>query len=206
MECKQNGYDFSLLNERAQADGIKLRTSGGAQFNESAKAGSGRQDEAQNAFYSSASYGAQNSGATRGANGLFNKGKTLFKAAFVIFCIVLAESISIYFFKDRLNVNGLYPFVAFSGGFLTFLICTIMYAGGYKPRVRRTKKCGYILTACVLFVIVTVLASMVAVYLKADLRSARELLAYVVIPVAYLFNIVLFSLFYRMFSKTTDAE
>lgn len=57
-----------------------------------------------------------------------------------------------------------------------------------------------------LFVIVTVLASMVAVYLKADLRSARELLAYVVIPVAYLFNIVLFALFYRLFSKTTDAD
>ena len=32
------------------------------------------------------------------------------------------------------------------------------------------------------------------------------ILVYLAIPVAYFFNIVLFALFYRTFSKTTDAE
>ena len=188
----QNGYDFSALNERAHADGIKLRTAGNAQ-------GFGGTNY-------NAPLPAANAQKTEAANGFFNKGKTLFRAAMVIFFIIIAESLSAFFLRDKLNVNGLYPFAAFAVGFLAFLICTIMYAGGYKPKVRRTKKCPYIVTACVMFVIVTVLASMIAVYMKADLRSLRDLLKFVVLPALYLFNIVLFSIFYRLFSKTTDAD
>ena len=189
----RSGYDFSALNERAQAVGIRLRTAGSAQKN-------GSYD------YENAATAKTNVSENSGANGFFNKGKTLFKAAMVIFFIVIAESLSAFFLRDKLQVNGLYPFTAFAVGFLAFLICTIMYASGYKPRVRRTKKCPYIVTACVLFVIVTVLASMIAVYLKADLRSVRDLFTFVILPVLYLFNIVLFSIFYRLFSKTADAD
>ncbi|MDY4894570.1 MAG: hypothetical protein SO532_01625, partial [Candidatus Borkfalkiaceae bacterium] len=194
--ANRNAYDFSMLNERAQADGIKLRTAGNAATN----LPNGRASSNEPTI---ANVAANDKNASFG---FFNKGKTLFKAALVIFFIALAESISVFFFRNELGVNGLYPFVAFTGGFLTFLVCTIMYAGGYKPKVRKTKKCGYILTSFVVFVIVTVLASMVAVYLKVDLRSTAVLFAYVLLPVIYLFNVVLFALFYRLFSKTTNAD
>jgi len=42
---------------------------------------------------------------------------------------------------------------------------------------------------------------MIAVYLKADLNVPATLFAYVLIPVAFIANVLLFALFYHMFAK-----
>ena len=76
----------------------------------------------------------------------------------------------------------------------------MLYACGYRPRARRSKHPGYILNASILFVIGVIVVSMVAVYLKADLKQPAELLAYVILPVLYLLNIILFSVFFYLFS------
>ena len=67
---------------------------------------------------------------------VFNKGLTLFKAALIAFCIVIAESLAVFFVKAKIGVSGLYPAIGCGAGFLAFLVCTIMYACGYRPQSR----------------------------------------------------------------------
>lgn len=174
--AKQEGIDLDDLRRRAQTDGIRLKTAG------------------------SMDAGKNKAEAPASAPTFFNKGLTLFKSALITFCIILAESLVIFFVKDRLNVSGLYPAVGCGVGLAGFLLCTVLYACGYRPQARRGKHPGYLLNASIIFVIGVIVVSMVAVYLKADLKQPRELLAYVILPVIYLVNIILFAVFYYLFS------
>lgn len=45
-----------------------------------------------------------------------------------------------------------------------------------------------------------IVVSMIAVYLKVDLKQPSELLKYVILPVVYLLDLVFFSVFYYLFS------
>ena len=49
-------------------------------------------------------------------------------------------------------------------------------------------------------VIGVIVVSMIAVYLKVDLKQPSELLKYVILPVVYLLDLVFFSVFYYLFS------
>ena len=106
-----------------------------------------------------------------------------------------------YFLKDYMNVSVAYPAIGFAIGFVLFAVCAVLYACGYKPRQRLRKHPSYILTACIVFVITVIIATMVAVYCKAQIFIPSQLLAYVVFPVLFLTNIVFFVTFYYLFSK-----
>ena len=56
------------------------------------------------------------------------------------------------------------------------------------------------------FVITVIATSMVAIYFKASLTEPAELLKFVVLPVAFLLNIVLFAIFYHLFTRNTTNE
>ena len=173
--------NFNDLHERAQSEGIKLNTAGNmGRINVSARPTAERQ--ASNSFAS------------------YNVGLTLFKSAIIVFCIIAFESLLTFFIKDYLGVNAVYPAVGFALGFMTFIICAIAYACGYKPRARRRKNPSYILTAAVVFVIAVIIVTMVAVYFKAQISDPKQLLSFVIIPTIYLLNILFFVAFYYLFS------
>ena len=122
---------------------------------------------------------------------------------------MIAESLAVFFVKDKIGVSGLYPAIGCGAGFLAFLVCTIMYACGYRPQARWSKHPAYILNASILFVIAVIAVTMIAVDLKVDLKQPAELLKYVLLPVAYLLNLVFFAVFYYLFSlnsKTLPPE
>ena len=173
-EKQEQRIDFGDLHERARTDGIQIKTAG--------------------------SMGGKPKAAGDNFAPVFNKGLTLFKAALIAFCIVIAESLAVFFVKDKIGVSGLYPAIGCGAGFLAFLVCTIMYACGYRPQARRSKHPAYILNASILFVIAVIAVTMIAVYLKVDLKQPAELLKYVLLPVAYLLNLVFFAVFYYLFS------
>lgn len=166
--------DFGDLKQRAKADGIQIKTAG--------------------------SMGNKNRSADNNFAPTFNKGLTLFKAALIMFCIVIAESLVIFFVREKLGVSGLYPAIGFAAGFAAFLTCTILYACGYRQQARRSKHPSYLLNASILFVIGVIAITMIAVYLKADLKQPTELLTYVILPVLYLLNLVFFAVFYYLFT------
>ena len=108
--------------------------------------------------------------------------------------------------KDFLGVTALYPILGFIGGFLPFVVCAILYATGYKPRVRRRKHPSYIVTSAVIFVITVIIVTMIAVYFKAQVSNPDELLAYIILPVVYLANILVFTGFYYLFSVRSSSK
>ena len=181
---QQNAHgDFSDLQRQAQSDGIRLRTAG-EQHRETAPSPT----------------------PTASANGYFNMGLSLFKSAFIIFCIVAFEALFAYFIRGYLGVSVLYPLIAFAGGFVAFIVFAILYAQGYKAKVRKKKHSSYLLTASVIFVITVIVTTMIAVYFKAETSNPAELLSFVVLPIIYLFNIVLFAIFYRLFSSRSKVN
>jgi hypothetical protein len=176
------GMDYADLQQRAQAEGIKLQTAGSMRYHSPIQRE--RNETAMSAV-------------TRGT---YNMGLTLFKSAFIVFCIIVFESLLVFFLKDYLGVSYAYPAIGFAVGFAAFIVCAILYATGYKPRVRRKKHATYIATTAILFVIGVIIVTMIAVFLKAELSLLPQMLSFVVIPVAYLANILIFTAFYRVFS------
>lgn len=167
------------VQTRAQADGIRIHTAG---------------------FANSAPSYPTRPAETTATRGYYNAGQTLFKSAFIIFCIVLFESLLVFFMKDYLGVSFVYPVVGFAGGFILFIVCSILFACGFKPIVRRKKNPSYIFTMSILFVITVIAVSMVAVYCKAPISEPAKLLSFVIIPVVYFLNMIFFVIFYRLFS------
>ena len=178
-------FNYGDLQERAQNEGIRLHTAGGMKS---------VTEQQPNAISSPT------------PNGCFNMGLTLFKSAFIIFCIVAFESLIVFFTRAYLGVSAVYPALGFAVGFIQFIVCAILYAMGYRPRARRKKHPSYIVTASILFVISVIIVSMIAVYFKAQLGIPSQLLSYIVIPVIYLMNILFFVIFFYLFSTRTKND
>ena len=106
--------------------------------------------------------------------------------------------------KDFMNVPAYYPIIGFSIPFIGFLVCSVLYAMNYRPNARRKKNQSYFVTAGVAFVIGVIIVTMIAVYMKAQLGNPGQLLAYVLVPIAYLSNILIFTAFYYLFSFRED--
>ncbi|MBQ1269567.1 MAG: hypothetical protein IIY09_03695, partial [Clostridia bacterium] len=186
------------LLERAQKDGIRLNAVGtlrGAQ-NNNAPVVTAKQEPAS----------APAVTATPMKRGYFNMGKALFNSAFIMLCIVAFESLVVYFAKGYLNISVIYPAIGFTAGFIPFIVCAILYASGYKANAKIKKRASYILSASIIFVISVILVTMVAVYMKAQLSLLPQLLTYIVIPVAYLMNILFFVAFFYAFSMKASRK
>lgn len=175
------------LASRAQADGVRLNTAGAMR---------GTQPPEFTQAYVEPKTTA----------GRYNVGLTLFKSAFITFCIILFECIAVFFAKEYLGVNILYPVAGLAGGALVFLVCAILYLRGYKPNAKRKKNPSYWATSSVLFVISVILITMIAVYCKADLTHLPTMLASVLIPIGYALNLLLFVSFYHVLSKKENAQ
>ena len=177
--------NFNDLHQRAQAEGIRLQTAG---------------------TISQSTAPIQTAQPQTAEKGTFNMGLTLFKTAFIIFCIMAFESLAIFFLKDYLSTNVIYPLTVFTVGFIQFAVCAILYACGYRPRAKKKKNAPYVLTAFVIFVIAVILTTMVAVYYKAQLAIPAQLLAFVLIPVGVLVNILFFAGLFYLFSTKTNEK
>ena len=186
---QNNGSNpYRSLQERAREDGITMYTAGARPYVATQK--------------ESAPTPTSTSESKR--FGTYNVGATLFKAAMLMLCIVASESILVFFLTNYMEVPVYYPAVGFALGFIAFLICSILYVANYKPNARRKKKPTYWLTSSVLSVIAVLIVTMIAVYLKVPLDNPVKLLSYVLVPVLYISNILIFTVFYHMFSLRND--
>ena len=121
-------------------------------------------------------------------------------------CFVAFESLIVFFMKDYLNIPAFYPVIPFGIGFIVFIACAVLNARGYRTNARRKKHPSYILSTTIIFVISAIIVSMVAVYLKAEVSNPAELLSYVIIPIVYLTNMLIFVAFYRMLSMNENTN
>jgi hypothetical protein len=191
--------DYNALYTRAQNDGIRVNVAGTLR----GYAQPHPQQQSAPTMMSSTNTTASTMSTPRG---LYNVGATLFKTAVILLCIIAFESLVVFFLKDSLGVTALYPVLWFTAGFISFVICTILYAKGYKPNAKRKKNPSYFVTVSILFVIGIILVTMIAVYSKAQVNQASELFSYVIIPVAYLANMPIFAALYFLFSTKSNRK
>ena len=114
------------------------------------------------------------------------------------------ESLLVFFLKDALKVSVAYPAIWFGIGFAMFITCAVLYACNYRPNAKRKKQPTYLVTAAILFVIGVIVVTMIAVYTQAQISDPAQFFSYVLIPVAYLLNILVFAIFFYLFSNKNN--
>ena len=109
--------------------------------------------------------------------------------------------------KDTLGVTFYYPLIPMAIGLVFFAICSILYASGYQSNAKLKKKSGSsIFTAVILFFVGVITASMVAVYCRAPLDDPMILLSYILLPAAFLTNLILYPIFYHFFAISSKKK
>jgi hypothetical protein len=188
--------DYSALYNRAQNDGIKVNMAGTLRG----------YAQPQQSIVSTPQPVTSTTSPAQTPRGMYNVGLTLFKAAIIVLCIVAFESLVVFFLKDSLGVSAIYPVLWFSAGFIAFVVSTILYATGYKPNAKRRKNPSYFVTMGILFVIGVIIITMIAVYCKAQVNEASQLFSFVIIPIIYLANTLIFTALYYVFSMKNSRR
>lgn len=132
---------------------------------------------------------------------LYSKPNAKIKAALVVFIIGLIESIAVFANLTYLNVNAAYPVVMFSIPLLYLLICAVGYMrrDGTKDKKLRTTRS--ITTAIVAFMVCVLVICAVAIASGVKLEDTASILAQLVIPAIYSFNLIIYALVFYGFAK-----
>jgi len=132
---------------------------------------------------------------------LYSKPNAKVKAALVVFVIALIEAIAVFANITYLKVNAAYPVVMFSIPLLYLLICAVGYMrrDGSKDKKLRTTRS--ITTAIVAFMVCVLAICAVAIASGVKLEETASILAYLVIPAVYSFNLIIYSIVFYAFAK-----
>ncbi len=158
--------DFYDLEERAAQDGIKIYTAGG---------GASEKE--------------------RESESVVHKGKALFLSAIVAFVFCLAEGSVLLALLDKLAIPTFYPYFIWAVGLSVLLICGLAYANRYGERALR--QTGNLLINCIVaFVLLSIFTLVLALAIKIDFANIGELATFVIVPIVFFLNIVIFAVTY----------
>ncbi len=158
--------DFYDLEERAAQDGIKINTAGGSKKE--------REEQSESVIH---------------------KGKVLFLSAIVTFIVCLAEGSVLLALLQKVALPVFYPYFVWAVGLAVLLITGLAYANRYGARTLR--QAGNTLINCsVAFVLLTIFTLVLALAVKIDFSDIAQLATFVIVPIVFFFNIVIFAIAY----------
>lgn len=163
-----DGIDFHDIETKAAQDGIKIITSG--------KTEKTKQNSSVN---------------------LVHKGKALFLSALLLFFVCVIEGAIVLGIQDSYGISIAYPCVLWGIGLVVLLVTGLAYANHFGERSLR-KSTPALVNAIVLYVLAVILTLIVALAVNIDFRAADDIARFVVIPVVYLFGIVIFGIAYYL--------
>lgn len=163
-----DGIDFHDIETRAAQDGIKIITSGKTE---------------KTVQQSSAS--------------VVHKGKALFLSALLFFVIAVIEGAIVMGIKDKYGISIAYPCVLWGFGLVILLVTGLAYANHFGERSLR-KSTPALINTIVIYILAVILTLIVALSVNIDFHSAKALACFIVIPVIYLFGIVIFGITYYL--------
>ena len=131
----------------------------------------------------------------------YNKGATLFKCSLIVGVIMLLEFIITLVLRDSLEVGLAYPIVILALGLATVLVCGILYGAKYGRQMRKPTSLKYIVTACVITVLLMVVIIIFGVIIQTNWSSTPAVLANIVLPCIIALNIPIFTLSFYLFTK-----
>lgn len=163
-----DGIDFHDIEAKAAQDGIRIITSG--------------KTEKTNQQVSAS---------------VVHKGKALFLSALLLFFLTVAEGAIILGLKSRYDISIAYPCILWGIGLVILLVTGLAYANHYGERSLR-KPTPVLINTIVLYIVSVIIAMIVALAVNIDFHSANAVACFIVIPVIYLFGIVVFGTTYYL--------
>ncbi len=160
--------DFRDIEMKASQDGIKIITSGKTE----------KTNEENSAS-------------------IVHKGKALFLSALLLFFLIVVEGAIVLGIKGAYEIPIAYPCVMWGIGLVTLLVTGLAYANHFGERSLR-KSTPALINAIVAYVLAVIVALIVALSVNIDFHSAKDLACFVVIPIVFLFGIVIFGIAYYL--------
>ena len=162
-----DGVDFYDIEMRAAADGIRITTSGG---------------------------GTKPVTTTLSVN-LVHKGKALFFSALIVFLLCIAEGSLTLGLMRTLQLPRFYPYLIWGAGLGVLLVCGLAYVNHYGERALRHTG-NLLVNTIVTYALCVIVILIIALASNIDFSNVGQLMSYVVIPVVFFLNIVVFAVAY----------
>ncbi|MDE6411644.1 MAG: hypothetical protein K2L02_03810, partial [Clostridia bacterium] len=163
-----DGIDFHDIETKAAQDGIKIITTGKTEKTKQQVSAS-----------------------------VVHKGKALFLSALLLFFLTVAEGAIVLGLQGTYDISIAYPCILWGIGLVVLLVTGLAYANHYGERSLR-KPTPVLINTIVLYVVSVILALIVALSANIDFHSAKAVACFVVIPIVYLFGIVVFGTAYYL--------
>ncbi len=164
--------DFQDVEEQARYDGLRVWTAGGATT---------KKEMPEN---------------------FFNKGFALLKASLVFFAIAILETIFVVLFKDTFNIGMRYTAIMLFIACAPPVVCAALYFAKYQPCCKRLKNNASIYNGVVAFIAAFILLVAVDLIMDVNLTQPMVVVKYLVIPLIYLLNIIVFATTYYFLSRS----
>lgn len=131
----------------------------------------------------------------RASESVVNKGKVFFFCAIVVFLFCLAEGSVILALLDQFSLPVFYPYLIWAIGLALLLVTGVAYANRYGERALR-RAGSFLINAIVIYALLVIFTLILALGLKIDFTQASDLGSFVIIPVIFFFNVVIFAIAY----------
>lgn len=135
------------------------------------------------------------SATTERSASLVHKGKALFLSALVVFFLCIAEGGIVLAVRDTYSLSLFYPYFIWAMGLAVLLVTGLAYANHFGERSLR-KHTPALINAIVLYALAVIVTLIIALGVNIDFQSPSALAAFVVIPIIFLFGIVVFGIIY----------
>ena len=163
-----DGIDFHDIEAKAAQDGIRIITSGKTEKTKQQVSAS-----------------------------VVHKGKALFMSALLLFFLTVAEGAIVLGLQGTYGISIAYPCILWGIGLVILLVTGLAYANHYGEHSLR-KPTPVLINTIVLYIVSVIVALIVALAVNIDFHSAKAVACFVVIPVIYLFGIVVFGITYYL--------
>lgn len=126
---------------------------------------------------------------------IVNLGKVLFFCSIVVFIFCLAEGSVILALLDQFSLPVFYPYFIWAIGLALMLVTGVAYANRYGERA--LKRAGNVLiNAVVIYALLVIFTLILALGVKIDFTAPSELSTFLIIPIIFFFNVVIFAIAY----------
>ena len=163
-----DGIDFHDIEEKAAQDGIRIVTSG-------------KKEKIRVEITAS----------------VVHKGKALFLSALLLFVVAVIEGAIVMGIRKTYSISIAYPYVLWGLALAVLLVTGLAYANHFGEHSLR-KSTPALINTIVIYVLSVILTLIVALSVNIDFHSARAVASFVVIPILYLFGIVIFGITYYL--------
>jgi len=164
-----DGIDYDDLENLAAQDGIRITTAG------TKKAEIAEQSES-----------------------IFNKGKALFLSALVVFVVCLIGGSLTLALSDQFSLPLFFPYFIWGVGLSLLLIAGVAFANRYGERAVRRSSGIVLVNGIVIYALLVIATLILALAVKIDFETAHDLATFVIIPILFFFNVVIFAIAYYL--------